>query len=118
MDSEPLFFSTMKKGVAALFVLGLLVYALLLALYAVNPSWSPDFMRNTSKAQYVFGLPLSGITAFAIVCVLERIAPPKAAEDGKLSFKAFGLEFSGPAGPITLWVVCYLALVASMRIVA
>ena len=118
MSSESVFFSTLKQGVAALFVLGLMVYALLLGLYAVNPSWSPEFMRNASKSQYIFGLPLSGITAFAIVCVLERISPAGRGDDGKLSFKAFGLEFSGPAGPVTLWVVCYLVLVASMRIVA
>jgi hypothetical protein len=117
MNSEA-FFSTLKQGVAALLVLGLLVYAVMLGLYAVNPGWSPEFMRNPSKGQYIFGLPLSGITAFAIVCVLERISPAQKDKDGTLSFKAFGLEFSGPAGPVTLWVVCYLVLVASMRIVA
>jgi hypothetical protein len=35
----------------------------------------------------------------------------------KVSFKAFGLEFSGPAGPVTLWVLCYLALVGSVRLI-
>lgn len=36
----------------------------------------------------------------------------------KLSFKAFGLEFTGPAGPVSLWVICYLAMAASMKLLA
>jgi hypothetical protein len=62
----------------------------------------------------MFGLPISAVTAFAVVSLLEQLAP---ATSGKMEFKAFGLHFSGPAGPVTLWVVVYLVLVASMKIV-
>jgi hypothetical protein len=109
------FVNLIKQGVVSIFVLGLFAYSLLLAAHALG--WGPEFMKDTKNWPYVFGLPISGIGAFAIVCVLEQLAPATNNPEGKLEFKAFGLTFSGPAGPITLWVVCYLTLVASIQIV-
>ncbi len=115
MTDDEKFASTMKQGGVGLFFLGLVVYAILLSLYAFGVEKVVVMLRE--KPAYTFGLPICGATAFAIVSVFERFAPSKADASGKLEFKAFGLTFSGPAGPITLWVVCYLVLVASMRIV-
>lgn len=108
------FFEIMKQGVVAIFVLGLFAYSLLVAAYAVGHG--PAFMDGTAKA-YMFGLPICGIASFAIVSVLERLGRSSESGDGKLEFKAFGLAFTGPAGPVTLWIVCYLTLVVSMKIV-
>lgn len=109
------FASVMKQGGVGLFVMGLFSYALLLGLYAFGIEKVVAMLRE--KPVYTFGLPICGTAAFAIVSVLERIAPAKVDSSGKLEFKAFGLTFSGPAGPVTLWVVCYLVLVSSIRIV-
>jgi hypothetical protein len=111
------FVSVMKQGVVSLFFLGLIVYSAQMAAYAFNWSWAPTFMTTTTKSQYIFGLPICGIAAFSIVCVLEKFSMPKTSGGEKMEFKAFGLTFSGPAGPITLWIVCYLSLVASMEMV-
>jgi hypothetical protein len=61
------------------------------------------------------GIPCSAISAFAIVAVLLRAFPP-GSEKGKLTFKAFGLQFEGPSGPITLWLMCFLGFVFAMRL--
>jgi hypothetical protein len=56
------------------------------------------------------------VAAFAIVCVFEKYS--SFAKDGNtLSFKAFGAEFTGPAAPAMLWIVCFLALVFAIRLV-
>ena len=121
MDTEKLM-DTIKQGVVALFFLGIFGYAMLLVLYILNVvQWFDSgalkiFAEKSDKL--VFGLPISGMTAFAIVCVFERLASGTENKAEKLSFKAFGLEFSGPAAPATLWIVCYLAIVGSMQMVS
>ena len=62
------------------------------------------------------GLPSAAISAFAIVTILLRAFPPSPNANGSLAFKAFGLEFSGPSGPITLWLMCFLAFVFSLEL--
>lgn len=58
---------------------------------------------------------LAAISAFAIVAVLLRAFPPALDASGQLELKAFGLEFSGPSGPITLWLMCFLGFVFALR---
>ena len=111
------FIQLTKQGVVVVLVIGLVVYAVLMLLYALDLSATATKLMTSGKPSYMFGLPISAITAFAIVSILERLAPSAKDEKGKLEFKAFGLTFSGPAGPVTLWVVVYLTLVASMQIV-
>ena len=55
------------------------------------------------------------MAAFAIVAVLLQAFPAANAE-GQLTFKAFGLEFTGPSGPITLWLLCFLTFVFALRL--
>ncbi|MES2148765.1 MAG: hypothetical protein V4508_03135 [Pseudomonadota bacterium] len=109
------FANAMKQGGVGLFFLGILIYAVLLVAYVFGATSVVALLHE--RPAYTFGLPICGAAAFAVVSVLERFAPATEDASGKLEFKAFGLTFSGPAGPITLWVVCYLVLVSSMRIV-
>jgi hypothetical protein len=51
----------------------------------------------------IVGLPCSGLAALFIVLLLRNVA-------GKIEIKFFGLEFKGAAGPIIMWVICFLAL--------
>ena len=107
MKFEP-FNNIMKEGIVSVFFLGLIVYSGLIAVFALKQDWAPKFMTEAENGMHVFGLPICAIAAFAIVCVLEKFAPATRNEEGKLEFKALGLTFSGPAGPASLWVVCYL----------
>ncbi|MBV9286801.1 MAG: hypothetical protein JO288_03095 [Hyphomicrobiales bacterium] len=56
------------------------------------------------------------MAAFAIVTILLRAFPSSQAGNDSLSFKAFGLEFSGPSGPITLWLMCFLGFVIALKL--
>jgi hypothetical protein len=61
------------------------------------------------------GIPCSAVAAFALVGSLWKAYPPSNTS-GELSFKAFSLEFTGPSGPITLWVLCFLAFIAALKL--
>lgn len=62
------------------------------------------------------GIPTAAISAFAIVAVLLRHFPLESDSDGALAFKLFSMEFSGPSGPIMLWLMCFLGFVAALKI--
>jgi len=93
-------------------VAGVVLYAAMLFGAWLNwPAWLEPFKKQVeANPGYLIGLPVSAVAAFGIVSVLEIGA-------GKLEFKAFGLDFTGPAGPATLWLVCYIALVGSIGMV-
>jgi hypothetical protein len=101
--------------------LGLLGYAIALVLAAFFPralggrgaqlaAWF-----QTAPAQNL-GLPCAAISAFAIIAVLLKAFPPASGASGQLLLKAFGLEFSGPSGPITLWLMCFLGFVFALKL--
>lgn len=99
--------------------LGLLVYAFAAAIALFSPKWwLREQLREwfTAAPAQNIGIPCSAISAFAIVTVLLRAFPPNLGVDNALSFKAFGLEFSGPSGPITLWLICFLGLVVALKL--
>lgn len=99
---------------------GLLGYAIALFLAAFGSN-DPQSLGATMKKWFMdnpaanIGIPCSAIAAFAIVAVLLR-AFPSTKEGGVLKFKVFGLEFSGPSGPITLWLMCFVGFVFAMRV--
>jgi hypothetical protein len=89
----------------------LIVYCFILLLYVFNLEFAVTIVK--AWPAYAFDLPMSGIASFAIVSLLREIGGSK---DGSLSFKAFSLEFNGPAGPATLWVVVFLSIVVSFKL--
>ncbi len=100
---------------------GLLGYAAAMALAAFGQA-AQDSLAGRLRAWFQsapaqnIGLPCAALSAFAIVAILLRAFPPTSGENGALSFKAFGLEFSGPSGPITLWLICFLSFVVALRL--
>jgi hypothetical protein len=73
-----------------------------------------DVFFTLGDYRFMFGLPMAGVAAAAIVSVFQAVAPSQTDDQGNLSFEAFGAKFSGPAVPATLWIVTYLALVVSI----
>jgi hypothetical protein len=109
-------------AIAVTFVgIGLIGYLVALALAVFLPhafggvGASLAAWFTSATAQNV-GLPCSAISAFAIVAVLLKAFPPATGPGGQLELKAFGLEFSGPSGPITLWLVCFLGFVIALKL--
>ena len=103
-----------KKALVVISVAGVAFYALAMLAYALNFPPAVELL-SLSPPSFMFGLPISGLIAFAIVALLDTLSPATKDASGKLEFKAFGLTFSGPAGPVTLWIAVYLTLVGSIQ---
>lgn len=54
-------------------------------------------------------VPMSALGALCIVLLLRL-------SSGPLEFKAIGFEFRGASGQVVLWVVCFIALVAAVKL--
>ena len=108
--------------IAALGILGYVV-ALALAVYLpASETTSKNSIGNKLRTWFEaapaqnLGLPSAAIAAFVIVTVLLRAYPSAPDASGSLAFKAFGLEFSGPSGPVTLWLLCFMGFVLALKL--
>jgi hypothetical protein len=54
-----------------------------------------------------FGLPLAAIAAFCLVVVLRQ-------SSGPIRFEVFGLRIQGAAGPVSLWLLCFLGVTTAI----
>lgn len=57
----------------------------------------------------VVGLPLAALLAAFIVVALEQTSGP-------MKFEGLGFKFDGSAGQVILWVFCFLAIAAAIRL--
>ena len=71
---------------------------------AVAESWFLQMIREHPGG--TLGIAISAISAFSVVVVLDVLARDA------IEIKFFGFELKGAAGPVVLWVICFLALVA------
>lgn len=105
-------------GVVAVGFLGYGIALVLAAFYSGEESSLGArlaFWFTTAPAQNL-GIPCAAISAFAIVAALLKAFPTGSNEKGQFQFKAFGLEFTGPSGPITLWLICFLGFVFALKL--
>ena len=65
------------------------------------------FLRDHFPA--TVGLPFAAVVSLIIILVLRE-------STGKLEFEAPGFKFRGASGPAVLWVLCYLAITLSTRL--
>ena len=63
-------------------------------------------------AQHFLGLVGAPLAATAGVVVVTAFTQT----DGPIKFKGFGFEFEGAAGPVILWVICFLAAVSGLKL--
>ena len=71
---------------------------------------SPDlakFLRDHFAA--TVGLPFAAIVSLILILILRETT-------GKLEFEALGFEFRGASAPVLLWVLCYLAITLSIKL--
>ncbi len=57
----------------------------------------------------VVGLPLGALLAAFIVVALRHT-------EGPIKFEGLGFKFEGGAGQVILWVICFLAIAAAIRL--
>lgn len=70
-----------------------------------------NFWHTIVKEQIptMVGLPMAGLAALFMTLVLR-------ATNGPVEFKALGMEFKGGSGPIVFWIICFLAIVLSIKL--
>ena len=72
-----------------------------------------------SKPAFFIGIPATAVSSFALVSIFWKLYPTSEQNSNeKFQLSAFGLKFSGPGGPITLWILCFLSLVFSMHLLS
>jgi hypothetical protein len=70
------------------------------------------FLLRLLREHYVFfvGLPIAALISFVIVSTFETTR-------GDIQFELGGLKFKGASGPIVMWVLAYVTLIASVSLV-
>lgn len=56
----------------------------------------------------VVGIPFAVIMAFVIVAIFRSATGP-------IKFEAFGFKFQGASGETIMWVLCFLAITAAIK---
>lgn len=99
--------SRLGVAFAALVLAGL--FCLLFGFFAVE-TFGYDTWREfaLTKFSLVAGIPMAAALAFGIVIAFQETT------DDALKIKLGPLEISGPAGPILLWIACFLAIVLAI----
>ncbi|MEE9412047.1 MAG: hypothetical protein V3V22_03235 [Methylococcales bacterium] len=65
---------------------------------------------------FTIGIIASASGSFGIVSLFWKLYPPSEKLNGtNYQLSVLGLEFTGPGGPITLWLLCFMALVMAMK---
>jgi hypothetical protein len=70
-----------------------------------------DVQRELVLQHYVVivGLPVAGVFSFIVVFLFKQTSGP-------VEFEAFTLKFRGAAGPVILWILCFLAIAAAIKV--
>ena len=108
--------SILMVVIATLFGLGMIGYFVVIALAFVFEIEALSGIKAIVLSNLAFnlGLPASAVGAFGVVAVFWSAFPQRSTAGELVALEFLGLTFSGPSGPITLWVVCFLALVFAM----
>jgi hypothetical protein len=74
----------------------------------VAESWFLRMLQEHPSG--TLGIAISAISAFSVVAVLDVLSRDP------IEIKVVGFELKGAAGPVVLWVVCFLALVVGTEV--
>jgi hypothetical protein len=88
--------------IAAFAILAIIVGVLLVF---VIQQWNNKELHEIVAAhlQATVGLPVAGVFAFLLVALFRTT-------EGRIRFEVIGVKFDGAAGPIIMWVLCFLAI--------
>ena len=106
----------LSNSVVLMLLILVAIYALALVLAFAGPWKTMKELIMRSPANNI-GIPACAISAYAIV-ELFQVRYGGVAGEEPMGLKTPLFEISGPAGPAMLWVVCFVALIWSMKTVA
>ena len=104
--------NTIHKKSKTPIVLGIICFIIYLAFIGSSFYWTDGWIVTLLHEHYLFfvGLPFAGFLAYFIVGTLENAK-------GNIEFEAIGIKFKGASGPIIMWVLVYMAIVLSIKMV-
>jgi hypothetical protein len=105
--------STVLRAVATWGVIGCTAlwtafFFLFIIAGALRPSIVPDSWFLDLVKQHpggTIGVAIAAVSAFSVVAVLDILARDP------IKFKVLGIELEGAAGPVVLWVLCFLSII-------
>ena len=88
-----------------LYFCGFLIY------HTVFPTVADGWFLRLINAHFAatLGVPLCGIAAACVVLVLKSASGP-------IEFEILGLKLRGAAGPVVLWVLCFLVMITAIHL--
>jgi hypothetical protein len=98
-------------GVSGTGVLGVFFFGFMAFQTVWGAAEPTNWVVKLTKDHYaaVVGTPMSAVTAFCIVSLLKVTSGP-------IEFEAFGLKFHGASGPIILWIISFLSVIAAFHL--
>jgi hypothetical protein len=111
-ESQGRFRRALRGLVAVVAVVAVAFLASVFVYYAARDMaqaapWMVEAVREHFAA--VIGLPAAALGALCLVLVLE-------VKSGPIEFEGFGFKFRGASGEIILWVICFLATAAAIKL--
>lgn len=102
-------FQALASWVVVVILIGFGAYALA-KLTSVHET-PGDYWQSLIREQFpvLVGLPMAGLGALFVTLIL-RIST------GPLEFEMAGVKFKGGAAPIVFWIICFLSIVLSIRL--
>jgi hypothetical protein len=67
------------------------------------------YARAVQHFPVVVGLPLAALASIFVVLLFRVVS------GGKISVSVLGLKFEGAAGPVLMWVICFLSIVLAFN---
>ncbi len=97
--------------VTVLALLGTVAFAVLFLYGSVVSMMTEPWVLEIAQKHFAasVGLPFAALAALCLVSVLEI-------RSGPVEFEAWGLKFKGAAAPIVFWILIFLAIAASIKL--
>ncbi len=90
----------------------IMAFAGIISLWLAALFFSIDIIRDQLLVTHyvaIVGLPTAAIAAFMLMFLFRQ-------SSGPIELEALGFKFKGAAGPVILWVVCFLAMTLALKV--
>ena len=107
-QSNPERWVEISVRVAAFAIVAAVAVVLLVFIHAI---WNDPGANKivADHARVIVGLPVAGLFSLGVIALFRTT-------EGTIKFEALGFKFEGASGPIVMWVICFLAISGSIRL--
>ena len=93
-----------------LVLIGSSLFGAVFLLGAVGTMFSQAWVVELAREHFAstVGLPFAALAALSLVIILEI-------STGRIEIKGLGFEFKGAGGPLVMWIFCFLAIAAAIK---